>query len=104
MAAPADLLIDTGAALSMLRQSDAEKAGIDINALDISASRSKPQTAQTYAAPVRVRSLSVGPIHVEGIEALVAEPGSLNESLLGMSFLRRLRSYEVTGDFMTLRE
>jgi aspartyl protease family protein len=37
------------------------------------------------------------------VEALVAKPGNLKESLLGMSFLRRLRSYEFSGDFLTLR-
>jgi aspartyl protease family protein len=33
----------------------------------------------------------------------VAEPKALTESLLGMSFLGRLRSYEFSGDFLTLR-
>jgi aspartyl protease family protein len=37
------------------------------------------------------------------VDALVAEPNALTESLLGMSFLSRLRSYEFSGDFLTLR-
>jgi aspartyl protease family protein len=37
------------------------------------------------------------------VEALVAQPGAMTQSLLGMSFLSRLRSYEFTGDFLTLR-
>jgi aspartyl protease family protein len=99
----AEFLVDTGAAVVLLRQSDAEKAGIDISALTFSV---PVETANgtSYAAPVRVRSLSIGPIQIDGMEALVAAPGSLNESLLGMSFLRRLRSYELAGDFLTLRE
>ena len=99
----ADFLVDTGAAIVLLRQTDAEKAGIDISALTFSV---PVETANgtAYAAPVRVRTLSVGPIRIDGLEALVAAPGSLNESLLGISFLRRLRSYELSGDFMTLRE
>jgi aspartyl protease family protein len=99
----ADFLVDTGAAVVLLRQTDAEKAGIDISALTFSV---PVETANgtAYAAPVRVRTLSVGPIRIDGLEALVAAPGSLNESLLGISFLRRLRSYELSGDFMTLRE
>ena len=98
-----EFLVDTGAAVVVLRQTDAEKAGIDISALTFSV---PVETANgtAYAAPVRIRSLSIGPIQIDGMEALVAAPGSLNESLLGISFLRRLRSYELAGDFMTLRE
>jgi aspartyl protease family protein len=99
----AEFLVDTGAAVVLLRQTDAEKAGIDMSALTFSV---PVETANgtTYAAPVRLRSLSIGPLQIAGLEALVAAPGSLNESLLGISFLRRLRSYELAGDFMTLRE
>jgi len=57
----------------------------------------------TYAAPVRLKSIAVGPLELRDVEALVAQPGNLNENLLGMSFLKRLRSYEFTGDFLTLR-
>jgi aspartyl protease family protein len=58
----------------------------------------------TFAAPVRLRSIAVGPIELRDVEALVTKPGSLNENLLGMSFLRRLRSYEVSKEFLTLRD
>ena len=63
------------------------------------------QTANgtTYAAAVRLRQLVVGPIQVENVDALVAKPGTLKDSLLGMTFLNRLRSYEFSGDFLTLR-
>ena len=63
------------------------------------------QTANgtTYAAHVRLRSLTLGPISLTDVEALVAKPGALKENLLGMSFLRRLRSIEITTDMLTLR-
>jgi len=101
--APVDLLIDSGASAVVLRQSDAERAGIDTAALDYSV---PVQTAngQSNAAAVRLRNLSIGVLQIDDLEALVAQPGSLNENLLGMSFLRRLRSYELSGDFMILRE
>ncbi len=57
-----------------------------------------------YAASVRLRTVGVGPVHAEDVEALVVPAGSLNESLLGMSFLRRLGSYDLKGDFLTLRQ
>lgn len=99
----AELLIDTGASAVMIRHSDAEKAGIDTASL---AFTTPVQTANgtVYAASVRLRSLTIGLLRVDDVEALVAQPGNLNENLLGMSFLRRLSSYDVSGEFLTLRE
>lgn len=96
-------LIDSGASTVILRQSDARKAGIDTGALQYTVPV-RTANGETTAAAVRLRSLTVGTIRMEGVEALVAEPGNLNENLLGMTFLRRLRSYEFSGDFITLRE
>lgn len=100
---PAELLVDTGASAVMIRHSDAEKAGIATAALSFT---TPVQTANgtVYAASVRLRTITIGALRVDDIEALVAQPGNLNENLLGMSFLRRLTSYDVSGEFLTLRE
>jgi aspartyl protease family protein len=100
--APLSLLVDTGASSVVLKPADAQAAGIDTSRLVYSVA---VQTANgtAYAAPVRLRVVAVGPIRLQAVDALVAQPGSLRESLLGMSFLRRLRSYEFSGDFLTLR-
>jgi len=37
------------------------------------------------------------------VSALIAQPGQLRTSLLGMSFLNRLQSSEVRGDRLVLR-
>ena len=58
---------------------------------------------RTMAARVKLGKVSIGPLDRKNVEALVAQPGTLSQSLLGMSFLSRLRSYEFTGDFLTLR-
>jgi aspartyl protease family protein len=97
------MLIDSGAATVVLRQSDAERAGIDIRNLSFDTAL-KTANGTSYLATTRLKSLRVGPLVIDDVEALVAKPGTLNESLLGMSFLRRLRSYAVTGDFVTLRQ
>jgi aspartyl protease family protein len=55
------------------------------------------------AARVRLDRVGIGPLDRTKVEALVAKPGALTQSLLGMSFLSRLRSYEFSGDFLTLR-
>ncbi|MCH9806155.1 MAG: TIGR02281 family clan AA aspartic protease [Alphaproteobacteria bacterium] len=96
------LLVDTGASSVVLKPADAERAGIDVSGLSFS---TPVQTANgmTFTAPVRLRSIAIGDIVLHDVQALVAKPGSLNENLLGMSFLTRLRSYEFSGDFLTLR-
>ncbi len=100
--APVSMLVDTGASTVVLKPADAERAGIDTKALKFTV---PVQTANgtTYAAPARLRAVSIGGIVVRDVEALVSKPGNLKESLLGMSFLRRLRSYEFSGEFLTLR-
>jgi aspartyl protease family protein len=96
------MLIDTGASTVVLKPADAQRLGIDLDRLRYSV---PVQTANgtTYAAHVRLRNLTLGPISVNDVEALVAKPGTLKENLLGMSFLSRLRSYEFTTDMLTLR-
>jgi aspartyl protease family protein len=100
--APVSMLVDTGASTVVLKPADAERAGVDLSALTFS-TPVNTANGMTFAAPVRLRSLGIGSIVLDDVEALVAKPGNLNESLLGMSFLRRLRSYEFSGDFLTLR-
>ena len=100
---PVDFLIDTGASAVILRHADAEKAGIDVNSLAFSTPISTAN-GPALAASVHLRSIAIGAIRIDNVEALVAKPGSLNESLLGITFLRRLRSYDLSGDFLTLRE
>lgn len=100
---PAEFIVDTGATAVLIRTSDATKAGLATEGLDYAVPITTANGA-ALAAPVRLRVLAIGPIHLENVEALVAQPGSLNESLLGMSFLTRLRSYELKGNYMTLRE
>lgn len=96
------MLVDTGASTVVLKPADARNAGIDTDSLRFTIPV-RTANGTTFAAPVRIRTLSVGPIRLDDVEALVAKPGNLNVSLLGMSFLRRLRSYEFSGSFLTLR-
>ena len=58
---------------------------------------------RTRAAPVRLDRIAIGGLVERSVEALVAQPGQLKTSLLGMSFLNRLQSWEVRGDRLLLR-
>ncbi len=54
------LLVDTGASTVVLRTRDAERIGIDTSRLSFSTPVSTAN-GTTYAAPVRLKSISVGP-------------------------------------------
>lgn len=96
------MLVDTGASTVVLKSVDARKLGVDTGRLKYTV---PVQTANgiAYAAHVRLQDASIGPITVRNIDALVAQPGVLKESLLGMTFLSRLRSYEFAGNFLTFK-
>ena len=96
------MIVDTGASTIVLRPEDAKKAGIDVSHLNFTVPV-LTANGRTVAAKIRLDSVAIGPLQRENVDALVAEPKALTESLLGMSFLGRLRSYEFSGDFLTLR-
>jgi aspartyl protease family protein len=100
---PLVMLVDTGASTVVLKPEDGQRLGFDVDQLRYVV---PVQTANgtTYAASVRLRTLSVGNIRLNDVEALVARRGSLRENLLGMSFLNRLKSYEFSGEYLTLRK
>lgn len=97
-----NLLVDTGASTVVLNPRDAQKAGIDISTLNYTVAVNTAN-GTAFAAPIKLRSVTIGSIVINDIEALVTKPGALSSSLLGMSFLRRLQSYEFSGEFLTLK-
>jgi len=96
------LMVDTGASSVVLKNSDARRIGINVAALHYTIPV-QTDNGTSFAAPVTLRLVRVGAITINRVSALVSKPGALNESLLGMSFLTRLRSYEFSGEFLTLR-
>lgn len=99
---PLNMIVDTGASTVVLTSDDARQLGIDVDGLTYSV---PVQTAngRSFAAQVRLDNVSIGAVGVANVSALVTKAGALHHSLLGMSFLSRLRSYEFSGDFLTLR-
>jgi aspartyl protease family protein len=99
---PISMVVDTGASSIVLRPEDAAKIGIDLKRLSFTVPVATAN-GRTLAARVRLSKVAVGPLDRKDVDALVAQPGALTQSLLGMTFLSRLRSYEFSGDFLTLR-
>ncbi len=88
------LIFDTGASMVVLTAADARRAGINTAGLGYDV----PVTTANggaMAAEVELNQIAVGAIVMRKVPALVAKPGALVESLLGMSFLERLKSYAV---------
>jgi len=98
---PVDFLIDTGASDIVLSPADAARAGYDASRLSFTR---RYATANGFGrgAPVRLDNIAVGPIVFDDVPASVNE-APMSNSLLGMTFLRALQSYEVRGDVMILR-
>ncbi len=95
-------MIDTGATGIALNRQDAASAGIHLQDRDFTL-KSHTANGVARAAPVEIRTLEVGPITVRGIPAHVMDGPMTGMALLGMNFLRRLESFELRGDTLTLR-
>ena len=92
--ARATLIFDTGASMVVLTAADAKRAGLNTAGLGYDVPVTTANGA-AMAAEVQLDQVAVGPIAMRKVPALVAKPGALVESLLGMSFLERLKSYSV---------
>ena len=101
--ATVDFLVDTGASTVVLSDADARRAGIDPAQL----SYTMPVTTangRTTAARVSIDTLDIGEIRRKNVMAMVARPGSLDTSLLGMNFLSTLTSFDFRGDRLILTD
>lgn len=99
---PMRLMFDTGASSVVLTHEDAAAIGIRLRDEDFTVGV-RTANGLARAAPITLRSMEIGGIREENVRAMVAQTGRLSESLLGMTFLERLASYEVRGDRLTLR-
>ncbi|MGX5774022.1 retropepsin-like aspartic protease family protein [Methylorubrum zatmanii] len=93
---------DTGASSVVLTAENAAALGIRPAEGDFT-QRVSTANGTALAAPIRLSSITVGPITERDVDALVSRPGMLSTNLLGQSFLQRLPSYEVRGDRLILR-
>jgi aspartyl protease family protein len=97
--APMRMLVDTGASFVTLTPSDARAAGITPGELVFNR-RASTANGLVRMAPMTLREVRIGQLSVEDVRAAVLE--NLNVSLLGMSFLGRLQSYEMHDGKLTI--
>jgi aspartyl protease family protein len=99
--ARAHFVIDTGATSIVLSPADAQRAGIDPATLDYSL---PTETAHGtgFGASARVDRLVVGGIELDNVPVMV-DKSPMSASLLGLAFLKRLDSFSVRDERLTLR-
>jgi aspartyl protease family protein len=99
---PVAMVLDTGASSVVLTRDDAKAAGLPLEVLNYTVNIDTAN-GRTRAAPVTLDRIAIGGLVERSVEALVAQQGQLRTSLLGMTFLNRLQSWEVSGDRLLLR-
>ncbi|MEL6861124.1 MAG: TIGR02281 family clan AA aspartic protease [Pseudomonadota bacterium] len=100
--ASVEFMVDTGASVVALTYKDAQKMGLRPETLDY---RWEIRTAggTTLGASVMIDSIQINQVKVRNVEAMVLRT-DLQQSLLGMSFLRELYSYEFRGNRMIIQQ
>jgi clan AA aspartic protease (TIGR02281 family) len=97
--APIRFLVDTGASRVTLTAEDARAAGIDPGGLVFN-QRSQTANGLAREAPVTLREIRIDRLSIDNVSAAVNE--NLTVSLLGMSFLKRLKSFEMREGSLTI--
>ncbi|TAK48623.1 MAG: TIGR02281 family clan AA aspartic protease [Xanthobacteraceae bacterium] len=96
-------MVDTGASVIALTESDAERLGVRPSRGDFIAPVSTAN-GTVKAARARLSSVDVGGLVVRDVEALVLPDNVLSENLLGLSYLARLKRFEYANGRLVLEQ
>ncbi|WP_265516022.1 retropepsin-like aspartic protease family protein [Nitratireductor luteus] len=98
-----DALVDTGATFVAINQSTARRIGLKLARSDF---RYKVNTAngEAMAATAEIASLQIGRIHVDNVQAVILEDKALDGTLIGLSFLNRLASFQMQNGTLLLEQ
>ncbi|ANT51826.1 TIGR02281 family clan AA aspartic protease [Mesorhizobium amorphae] len=101
--APIRAVVDTGATSIVLTAEDAQAAGFNPAALNFTIPVSTAN-GMARAAAVKTDEVAIGGIVRKDMPVMIAAPGMLGQSLLGMNFIGSLSGFDVRGDRMILRD
>jgi len=96
------MVLDTGASSVVLTRDAAIAAGLPVEMIKYNVNI-ETANGRAYAAAATIDRIAVGGIVERAVPALIAQPGTLKTSLLGMSFLSRLQGWEMRGDKVVMR-
>jgi aspartyl protease family protein len=94
-------LVDTGATVVALTESDAEMLGHYLHPGELTVV-GRGVSGEVFGKSVVIKRLSVGDISADNVRAVII-PKGLSVSLLGQSFLSRVAQVTISGDRMTLK-
>jgi aspartyl protease family protein len=97
--APTRFVVDTGASLVALTLDDARAAGFGRSELNFN-QLTQTANGRVHFAAVMLREVRIEQLSIENVPAAVIE--NLDQSLLGMSFLKRLKSFEMREGALTI--
>ncbi|MEP3332936.1 TIGR02281 family clan AA aspartic protease [Sedimentitalea sp.] len=97
---PIEFLVDTGASEMVLTAADAERAGLLLDDL-IYSGRALTANGEVRTARVKLDSVELGDVLDQGVTAWVNE-GEMEQSLLGMGYLRRWNRIEISDNALVL--
>lgn len=98
--APIDFIVDTGATHIALSRRDAQAIGLDPDRLRFSGV-AVTANGRVQTAPVTIDRLAIGEIVDRDVPAVVID-SQLQDSLLGMSYLRRFATISFQNDMLIL--
>jgi aspartyl protease family protein len=98
-----DFMVDSGASVVALRESDAAQVGVHPMPVDYTATVSTAN-GKIKAAPAKLDRIEIGGITVYDVQALVLPDDALGVNLLGVSFLSRLKRYEYANGRLVLEQ
>jgi aspartyl protease family protein len=96
-------LVDTGATSVAINKSTAQRLGIALSPDDFTGI-ARTANGEARYAPAIIGTIEVGRIRVENVQAAVLEDKALENVLIGMSFLNKLKSFNVSGGELSLQQ
>jgi aspartyl protease family protein len=98
-----EAMVDTGATMVAINRSTARRLGINVVPADFKYLVSTAN-GQIKVARAVIQSIEIGGVRVRNVEAAVLDDRALGGTLLGMSFLRALKSFSVEDNELILKQ
>ena len=97
---PVEFMVDTGASQVVLTPDDARRVGLTLADLAYTG-RAMTANGEVRTAPVKLDRVDLGPVSDRNVRAWVNQ-GEMDQSLLGMTYLQRWRSIQISDGALIL--
>jgi aspartyl protease family protein len=98
-----EALVDTGASVVAMSAEDAKRANIQPGS-DARKAQFRTANGIITATIVNIPEVRLQGVTLRNVEASIMPPGAMSGTLLGMSFLKKLDSFEIKGNTLVLRQ